>query len=80
MPIVSAASIRRMTALCGARIPAELGRALDKAGEDDAATLEIGVEWSTAQCRELLASGVPGLHFYTLNKSPATRRIHEAIF
>ena len=80
MPIVSSASIRRMTALCGARIPHELGRALDKAGEDDAATLEIGVEWSTAQCRELLARGAPGLHFYTLNKSSATRRIHDAIF
>jgi methylenetetrahydrofolate reductase (NADPH) len=80
MPIVSAASIRRMTALCGARIPSELGRALDQAGDDDERTLEVGVEWATAQCRELLARGAPGLHFYTLNRSPATRRVYSAIF
>jgi methylenetetrahydrofolate reductase (NADPH) len=80
MPIVSGASIRRMTALCGARIPVELGRALDRAGDDDDATLEIGVEWATQQCRELLARGAPGLHFYTLNRSPATRRIHQSLF
>lgn len=80
MPVVSTASIRRMTALCGARIPAELGRALDQAGDDDERTLEIGVEWATAQCRELLRRGAPGLHFYTLNRSPATRRVYEQIF
>ncbi|HTO69660.1 MAG TPA: methylenetetrahydrofolate reductase [NAD(P)H] [Myxococcota bacterium] len=80
MPILSTASIRRMTALSGARIPAELGRELDRAGDDDARTAEIGVAWATAQCRELLARGAPGLHFYTLNKSPATRRIYSALF
>ena len=80
MPIVSTASIRRMTALCGAHIPVELGRALDDAGEDDARTSEVGVEWATAQCRELLRRGAPGLHFYTLNRSPATRRIYSALF
>ena len=80
MPIVSAASIRRMTALCGARIPGDLGRELDRAGEDDERTQEVGIEWSTAQCRELLQRGVLGLHFYTLNRSPATRRIYEALF
>jgi methylenetetrahydrofolate reductase (NADH) len=79
MPIVSSASIRRMTALCGARIPAELERELDRAGDDDARTEEVGVEWATAQCRELLAGGAPGLHFYTLNRSPATRRIHSRL-
>ncbi|HTO55443.1 MAG TPA: methylenetetrahydrofolate reductase [NAD(P)H] [Myxococcota bacterium] len=79
MPIVSHASIRRMTALCGARIPAELAQRLDRAGEDDERTLEVGVEWSTAQCRELLARGAPGLHFYTLNKSNATRRIYQSL-
>ena len=80
MPIVSTASIRRMTALCGARIPSELERELDRAGDDDERTLEVGVAWATAQCRELLARGAPGLHFYTLNRSPATRRIFEALF
>ncbi len=80
MPVVSTASIRRMTSLCGARIPEELGRALDAAGADDERTLEIGVEWATAQCRELLRRGAPGLHFYTLNRSPATRRVFEQLF
>ena len=80
MPVVSGASIRRMTALCGARIPEALGRALDAAGDDDERTLEVGVEWAIAQCRELLRRGAPGIHFYTLNRSPATRRIYEAIF
>jgi methylenetetrahydrofolate reductase (NADH) len=80
MPIVSTASIRRMTALCGARIPSELERMLDRAGDDDERTLEVGVEWATAQCRELLARGAPGLHFYTLNRSPATRRIYQSLF
>jgi len=79
MPIVSTASIRRMTTLCGARIPAELGRALDAAGADDERALEVGVEWATAQCRELLSRGAPGLHFYTLNRSPATRRVFEQL-
>ncbi|MEX2208739.1 MAG: methylenetetrahydrofolate reductase [NAD(P)H] [Myxococcota bacterium] len=75
MPVVSTASIRRMTTLCGARIPEQLGRALDQAGDDDERALEIGVEWATTQCRELLRRGAPGLHFYTLNRSPATRRV-----
>jgi methylenetetrahydrofolate reductase (NADPH) len=80
MPVVSAASIRRMTALCGATIPAELGAAIDDCADDDARTLEVGIEGSTRQCRELLDRGAPGLHFYTLNRSSATRRIHEAVF
>jgi len=79
MPVVSTASIRRMTTLCGARIPEELGRALDVAGADDERALEIGVEWATSQCRELLRRGAPGLHFYTLNRSPATRRVFEQL-
>jgi len=79
MPVVSAASIRRITALCGARIPAELERAFEQAGEDDARTQAVGIEWATEQCRELLASGVPGIHFYTLNRSPATRQIHQRL-
>ncbi len=80
MPIVSAANIRRITKLCGARIPAELSAALDASSDDDARTLELGIRWATDQCRELLDRGVPGIHFYTLNRSPATRRIHEALF
>jgi methylenetetrahydrofolate reductase (NADPH) len=80
MPVVSAANIRRITALCGARIPPALSQKLDESGGDDARTLEVGIEWATAQCRELLDHRVPGIHFYTLNRSPATRRIYESLF
>jgi len=79
MPIISAASIRHITSLCGAQVPAELERALSDVEHDDALTLQVGVEWATQQCRELLASGVPGIHFYTLNKSPATRSIFQSL-
>jgi methylenetetrahydrofolate reductase (NADPH) len=80
MPITSVKSIRRMIALGGGSIPAELDAELSRVDDDDAATLEIGVRWATEQCRELIDRGVPGIHFYTLNRSPATRRIHEALF
>jgi methylenetetrahydrofolate reductase (NADPH) len=80
MPVTSAQNARRMATMCGARIPAELEERLAGAGEDEAATLEVGVEWAIRQCRELLARGAPGLHFYTLNKSPAARRVHESLF
>jgi methylenetetrahydrofolate reductase (NADPH) len=80
MPIASAANIRRITQMCGSRIPAELERRLDEVGHDDAATAALGVEWATAQCEELVDRGVPGIHFYTLNKSPATRQITQRLF
>ena len=79
MPVVSHANLRRMATLSpGTRIPEPLDRALEAARGDDEA-LEVGVEWATRQCRELLARGAPGIHFYTLNRSPATRRVHEAL-
>jgi len=77
MPILSVQSIRRMTSLSGAKLPAELETKLSKAEHDDALTHEVGVEWATRQCRQLLEQGVPGIHFYTLNKSQATRNIFE---
>jgi methylenetetrahydrofolate reductase (NADPH) len=81
MPVVSAANLRRMAALSpGSRIPAELQQDLDAAGGDGERALEVGVRFATRQCRELLERGAPGIHFYTLNRSPATRRVHEAIF
>jgi methylenetetrahydrofolate reductase (NADPH) len=77
IPIGSAAQIKRFTALCGARIPAPLAKKLDELGEDDAAVAEFGIEYATRQCQELLQAGAPGIHFYTLNKAPATLRILE---
>jgi methylenetetrahydrofolate reductase (NADPH) len=80
MPVISAHNARRMAGLCGAAIPAALEARLAAAGDDEAATLEVGVAWATEQCRTLLARGAPGLHFYTLNRSPAARRVHENLF
>lgn len=80
MPISSAANIRRITSLCGAEIPRELEAELERTGDDDAATMELGVRWATLQCQELIGRGVPGIHFYTLNKSPATQRIYRSLF
>jgi methylenetetrahydrofolate reductase (NADPH) len=79
MPITSVSGIRRMTALGGAMIPSDLDAELSRVADDDDATLEVGIEWTTAQCRELMEQGAPGIHFYTLNRSPATRRIYEAL-
>jgi methylenetetrahydrofolate reductase (NADPH) len=72
MPITNVAQIERIASLSGARIPPALQHDLDAARGDDAAALEIGIAYATAQCRELLAAGAPGVHFYTLNQSPAT--------
>ncbi len=80
MPVISRQNIGRITALSGARIPPELAAKLELAQDDPDRTLEVGIAWATAQCRELLDRGAPGLHFYTLNQSPATRRIHASLF
>jgi methylenetetrahydrofolate reductase (NADPH) len=75
IPIMSAAQIKRFTALCGARIPEPLATKLDELGDNDAAVTEFGIDYATRQCQELLRAGAPGVHFYTLNKAPATVKI-----
>ena len=80
MPITSASGMRRMAELAaGARYPAPLLRTVMRAGDDAAAVERVGVHWATEQCRDLLDHGVAGIHFYTLNKSDATRRIFETL-
>ena len=79
MPIVSVAGIRRMTSMSGARIPDELAASLASVEHDDELVRGIGIEWATLQCRELLARGAPGIHFYTLNRSSATRAILQQL-
>jgi methylenetetrahydrofolate reductase (NADPH) len=79
MPVTNVAQIERFTSLCGARIPADLRRRLDAARAEDAAVRTVGIEHATRQCRDLLAHGVAGIHFYTLNQSPATRAIFAAL-
>ena len=73
--ILSSSQIKKFTQLCGAKIPAALGRKLDQFAHDDAACAEFGIEYATKQCAELLRAGVPGLHFYTLNKAASTVRV-----
>ena len=79
MPITNAGQIKTMTGMCGASIPAGLLDALEWRGEDADAVLQLGVAYATLQCAELLARGAPGIHFYTLNRSPATRAILSSL-
>jgi methylenetetrahydrofolate reductase (NADPH) len=79
MPITNAEQIKRFTQMCGATIPAPLLDALDRRKDDPAAVVDLGVAYATLQCAELLARGAPGIHFYTLNRSPATRAILSAL-
>jgi methylenetetrahydrofolate reductase (NADPH) len=79
MPITHAGQVQRMAAMCGASIPAGLREELHARGEDAEAVLDFGVAYATLQCAELLAAGAPGIHFYTLNRSPATRAILSAL-
>jgi methylenetetrahydrofolate reductase (NADH) len=73
--ILSAAQITKFTQLCGAKIPQQLRQKLDELGGDDDAVAELGIEYATRQCEELLRGGAPGLHFYTLNKSRSTVQV-----
>jgi len=79
MPITNVAQIERFTNMCGATIPHSLLDELRRLQDDHHAVLSLGVAYATAQCLELLQRGAPGIHFYTLNKSPATRTILKAI-
>ena len=79
MPITNLSQVKRFTALCGAAIPLPLLARLEAAGSDLALVQQIGVEHATAQCQELLDGGVPGIHFYTLNRSPATVEVLERL-
>jgi methylenetetrahydrofolate reductase (NADPH) len=79
MPISTRKSVRRMAQLAaGTVFPASLQRSLARAADgDDESITEIGIHWATEQCRDLLDHQVDGIHFYTLNKSDATLRIHR---
>jgi methylenetetrahydrofolate reductase (NADPH) len=71
--------IKTITGMCGATIPEPLLEALEWRTGDPEAVLQLGVAYATLQCAELLARGAPGIHFYTLNRSPATRAIVSAL-
>jgi len=75
LPVTNLAQIKRITSLCGAQLPDGFRNDLDRCGTDAEAQFEVGVAFAVKQVRELIASGVPGIHFYVLNKSNATGRV-----
>ena len=76
MPVTNLRSVGRMAELSGAEFPQDLAERFEAVGDDPAAVRALGVDLATELCQRLLDEGVPGLHFYTLNRSTATREIH----
>ena len=79
MPVTNYAQIRRIAGLCKARLPEAFTRPFEAAGDDERAQFEAGVSYAARQVEELVAGGVPGIHFYVLNRSPATVRVLEHV-
>jgi len=79
MPITNFEQLNRFVRLCGATVPMRLSLQLERVKDDPDAVTQLGVAHATVQCIELLNRGVPGIHFYTLNRSPATRMIVSAL-
>jgi len=79
MPITNVKQITTITGMCGASIPGGLRAELDRRADDPDAVLQFGVAYATEQCADLLRRGAPGIHFYTLNRSPATRAILSSL-
>ena len=75
MPVTHGPQIEKFSRMCGAEIPGEIRGAIARFGKDQDSITKFGIEYATRQCEELLRGGAPGLHFYTLNQSLATRRI-----
>ncbi len=79
MPITNAAQVERFTVACGTTLPFKLAAELDRRRDDPAAVQQLGVAHATSQCIDLLTNDAPGIHFYTLNRSTATRNIFSAL-
>jgi methylenetetrahydrofolate reductase (NADPH) len=79
MPFTSVEQVERFTATCGASIPGPLHEAMKVRRDDGDGARELGVAFASLQCQDLLRTGVPGIHFYTLNRSPSTRAIVAAL-
>ncbi|HYZ71229.1 MAG TPA: methylenetetrahydrofolate reductase [NAD(P)H] [Thermoleophilaceae bacterium] len=79
IPVTNYKQLKRITTMCGASIPDDFERELAARQDDPEAVKDLGVSFATLQCADLLARGAPGIHFYTLNKSPATRAILAAL-
>lgn len=79
LPVTNASQIQRITSLCGAKLPDQFIADLTKHEDGSAGQFEVGVEFALRQVEELVAAGVPGIHFYVLNKSEATERVLQAV-
>ena len=79
LPVVSRGQTKRFTAMCGAALPASFVARLDELGDDDAAVTQFGIDYCAKQCEELIREGVPGIHFYTLNKAHSTVQVVKAL-
>ena len=79
MPFTNVEQVERFTAMCGASIPPLLRAAMEVRRTDGEAALQLGVAYATLQCADLLRRGAPGVHFYTLNRSPSSRAILAAL-
>ena len=79
MPILNLKQIKRFIKMCGAKIPADLMLRLEAVQDDPESVYQIGIDHATNQCEELLMAGVPGIHFYTLNRSRATLSVLERL-
>jgi methylenetetrahydrofolate reductase (NADPH) len=79
LPVTNLAQIQRIAALCGARLPRDFQAALERSASSPEAQFAVGVEFATRQVDSLLAGGVAGLHFYVLNKSPATSAVLQSV-
>ena len=79
MPFTNVDQVERFTAMCGAQIPPALRAAMEVRRADPEAALQLGVAYASLQCADLLRRGAPGVHFYTLNRSPSTRAIVAAL-
>jgi methylenetetrahydrofolate reductase (NADPH) len=77
MPVLNVKSVKRMAEMSGADFPAWLEARLRAVEDDEAAMRAVGIEATTELCRELMAGGVDSFHFYTLNRSSATREIYQ---
>ncbi len=78
-PITNVAQIKRVTEMCGAKLPGAMTREFELRADEPGAVADLGVAYATLQSADLLANGAPGIHFYTLNRSPATRAILSAL-
>jgi methylenetetrahydrofolate reductase (NADPH) len=75
LPVTSLAKIQRFASFCGAKLPAKFVNQLESAGDDENAQLDVGVDFATVQTQALVDAGVPGIHFYVLNRSEAVARV-----